>query len=101
MLRVAGVLLAIAFYLYCIIDVIRTPKLEARTLPKFVWLIIVVVLPILGGFFWLLFGRVWPAGGFRGKRNIPQAPDDDPKFLRKLDDDVWGNKMKRRREQNP
>ncbi len=101
MIRFAGVLVAIAFYIYSIIDVLRSPKTQSRTLPKYVWLVIVIVLPILGGVIWLLLGRVWPAGGFTGRKSGPGAPDDDPKFLRKLDDDVWVDKMRKRREQNP
>ena len=38
MIRVAGVLLALAFYIYSIIDVLRSPKSQVRTLPKYVWL---------------------------------------------------------------
>ncbi len=100
-LRVGGVLLAIAFYIYTIIDVIRTPQSSTRTLPKYVWLIIAVVLPIIGGIFWLFFGRVWPESGFRSKRRAPRAPDDDPKFLRTLEERAWSDKMRKRREQNP
>lgn len=100
-LRVGGVLLAIAFYIYTIIDVARTPKMSTRTLPKFVWLIIAIVLPIIGGAFWLLLGRTWPESGFRSKRRQPKAPDDDPKFLRTLEDRAWSDKMRKRREQNP
>ena len=104
MIRVAGVLLGLAFYIYSIIDVLRSDKSLTRTLPKYVWLVIVIVLPILGGLFWLLLGRIWPAGGLGGRARRgsgPGAPDDDPKFLRKLDDDVWVDKMRKRREQNP
>ena len=97
MLRVVLVLLAVALYIYFIIDVARTPKGQARTLPKWLWLVLVIVLPLVGGALWLLLGRVWPqGGGFRRKRG-PVAPDDDPRFLRKLDDDVWSKKMRRRR----
>ncbi|MCF8531096.1 MAG: PLD nuclease N-terminal domain-containing protein [Candidatus Nanopelagicales bacterium] len=101
MLRVALYLLAIAFYIYAIIDVARTPKSSTRTLPKYVWLIIAVVLPIIGGLFWLLLGRTWPQSGFRSQRRSPRAPDDDPKFLRTLEDRAWSDKMRKRREQNP
>jgi hypothetical protein len=101
MIRVAGAIIAIAFYIYSIIDVIRSPKNQVRTLPKYVWLVIVVVLPVLGGAMWLILGRVWPAGGLNGKKSGPGAPDDDPKFLRKIDDEVWIDKMRKRREQNP
>ena len=100
-LRVGGVLLAIAFYIYTIIDILRTPTSATRTLPKYVWLIIAVLLPIIGGVFWLLLGRIWPQRGYRSKRNAPKAPDDDPKFLRTLDDRAWSDKMRKRREQNP
>ena len=98
MLRVAGVLFAIALYIYFIIDVLRTPRGQTRSLPKFVWLLLVVLIPLLGGLIWLALGRVWPASGTRfGRRRAPLAPDDDPKFLKQLDDDVWNKKMKRRR----
>lgn len=100
-LRVGGVLLAIAFYIYTIIDIARTPKSSTRTLPKYVWLIIGIVLPIIGGALWLLLGRVWPQSGFRSQRRAPRAPDDDPKFLRTLEERAWSDKMRRRREQNP
>lgn len=97
MLRVVLGLLAVALYIYFIIDVARTPKAQARTLPKWLWLVLVIVLPILGGLIWLLLGKTWPeGGGFRRKRG-PTAPDDDPRFLRQLDDDVWSKKMRRRR----
>jgi hypothetical protein len=98
MLRVAGVIFAVAFYIYCIIDVGRTRNEEARTLPKFVWLLIVILIPILGGLLWLALGRVWRMPGSRfGRNRGPVAPDDDPKFLKKLGDDVWTKKMEQRR----
>ena len=53
MLRVAAVLLGIALYIYFAIDVIRTPRGQTRTLPKFVWLLVVLLLPLLGGLIWL------------------------------------------------
>ena len=75
-------------------------------LPKLVWLLVILVIPVLGAVAWLVFGR--PAitggdggsggGGLRGRIPRPEprgpsgyaagpiAPDDDPDFLRKLDD---------------
>ena len=100
MLRVAGVLLLIALYIYFIIDVLRTPRGDTRSLPKFVWLLLVVLVPILGGLVWLALGRVWPAPGSRfGRRRAPLAPDDDPKFLKQLGDDVWVERMRKRRDE--
>ena len=54
MIKVAGALVGIAFYIYSIIDVLRSEKSHTRTLPKYVWLLIVIVLPIIGGVIWLL-----------------------------------------------
>ncbi|MBU6313145.1 MAG: PLDc N-terminal domain-containing protein [Actinomycetales bacterium] len=99
MLRAVGILLAIAVYIWFIIDVLRTPGTSTRTLPKFVWLLIVVLLPLLGGLIWLVAGRPRPERPRRGRRRRgPVAPDDDPAFLRQLDDDAWAERMKRRRE---
>jgi hypothetical protein len=98
MLRVIGVLVLLALYISFIIDVLRTPRLSARTLPKAVWLLLVILLPILGGVLWFLFGRPRPAPGSRfGRRRGPAAPDDDPKFLKRIDEEAWREKMKRRR----
>jgi hypothetical protein len=98
LLRVVGVLLAVAVYIYFVIDVLRTPRGETRSLPKFVWLLVVVLVPLLGGALWLALGRVWPSPGSRfGRRRGPMAPDDDPTFLKQLGDDVWVKKMEERR----
>ncbi|MEX1209285.1 MAG: PLD nuclease N-terminal domain-containing protein [Candidatus Nanopelagicales bacterium] len=97
MLRVAGVLLGLAMYIWFVIDVIRTPSSSMRTLPKFVWLLIVVLIPLIGGILWYLGGR--PRRERRGKRRGPTAPDDDPTFLRHIGDNAWSQKMKRRRDE--
>ena len=102
MLRVLAVILAVAVYIYCIIDVARTPRGDTRSLPKFVWLLLVVLVPILGDLLWLALGRVWRApGSRRGRRRGPMAPDDDPTFLKHLDDEAWSRRMQRRRGGEP
>lgn len=98
MLRVAGAIVAVAFYIYCIIDVLRTRSGTTRLLPKSVWLIVVILIPLLGGLLWLLFGRVWDLPGSRRRRRGPVAPDDDPAFLKKLGDDAWSRRMRQRRD---
>lgn len=102
MLRVIGVLLAVAVYIYFVIDVIRTPREEVRSLPRVVWLLVVVLVPIVGGLLWLWLGRDWPTFEVRlGRRRGPVAPDDDPAFLKQLGDDVWTTRMRRRRDDPP
>jgi hypothetical protein len=95
MLRVVLTIVLLGVYIASIIDVIRTPSRETRKLPKFVWLIIVIALPVIGGALWWLLGRVWPDR--RRKRGRMASPDDDARFLRQLDDEVWKRKMRERR----
>ena len=98
MFRVVMVLLGLAVYIWFIIDVLRSPGTATRVLPKYVWLLIVVLVPILGGLLWLFTGRPKPDRPRRRRRG-PVAPDDDPAFLRQLADDAWVEKMRRRRDE--
>lgn len=95
-------MLLLAFWLYCVFDVVMAEPSLVRNLPKLVWLVFVVVVPTVGGIAWLLAGR--PAGAsfrpgstdHRPRRppsspprpgtTPPRGPDDDPDFLRGLDD---------------
>lgn len=97
MLRVLGVLVLVAMYISFIIDVLRTPRLEARTLPKMLWLALVVLIPLIGGIFWFFLGRPRPTSGGVFRRRGPIAPDDDPKFLKGLDEEAWRRRMRERR----
>ncbi|WP_036326758.1 MULTISPECIES: PLDc N-terminal domain-containing protein [Microbispora] len=88
----------LAFWLYCLFDVITTPGTEVRAVPKALWILIVVLLLPFGALIWLLLGRPQhareavhgPAGMAAGVRrrpqhDVPRGPDDDPEFLRQLD----------------
>ena len=94
MLRVIGAILGIAIYIYFLVDVVRSSRAGSRALPKYVWLPVVVLIPIVGGIIWTLVGKPRTA---RKRRNI--APDDDPKFLRNLDEQAWREKMRKQREE--
>jgi hypothetical protein len=90
-------LIAFAVWVFCIIDVITAPEGGCRNLPKFAWLLIVIILPEVGSIAWLVAGRVWDsqarsvpargnshahpsrAGVARPAR--PTNPDDDDEFL--------------------
>jgi hypothetical protein len=84
-------LIAIAFWLFCLIDVITTPEEQCRNLPKVAWILIVLFLAEIGGIVWLAAGRTWQARqAERGWASAPQArprqarptnPDDDEEFL--------------------
>jgi len=98
MLRVVLIIVLLGVYIASIIDVIRTPSADARRLPKFVWLLIAIVLPVIGGVLWWLLGRVWPNRGRRRRKQI-SSPDDDARFLRQLDDEAWKRRMRERRQE--
>jgi len=94
--------------LYALIDAILIPGSLARSLPKWLWLVLIVVIPFFGAVAWLVAGRPtreqMPAGSGTLGRVVPRrpapqdpAPDDDPAFLRKLADDEWTRKMRDRR----
>lgn len=70
---------AIAFWVYSIVDCAMQPPTRHRGVSKPAWLAITILLPVLGGILWFLIGRG------RGSTTAPvRAPDDDPAFLRGL-----------------
>lgn len=70
------VLLLIAFWVYSIVDCALQPPTRHRGVSKPVWLLIVILLPVLGGLLWLIVGRGRPR-----QKSALRAPDDDPAFL--------------------
>lgn len=51
------VLVAIAFWAYCLVDFAHTPESAMRTYSKQVWIVLLVFLNIVGGALWLAVGR--------------------------------------------
>ncbi len=72
-------LLLIAFWVYSIVDCALQPPTRHRGVSKPVWLLIVALLPVVGGILWLVVGRSRPRAqpAFR-------APDDNPEFLGRI-----------------
>lgn len=79
----AGVLLAVILIIYALVDLIRTPPRNIQGLPKWAWIVIVIAVPAVGAILWIAYGRY-------GYRNASKssAPDDDPSFLQKIDDEL-------------
>jgi len=72
------VVAAVAFTVYAVIDCAWMPRSRVRALNRPAWLVIIIVLPILGGVLWYILGRA-PASRPRTSRYL--GPDDDPDFL--------------------
>jgi hypothetical protein len=81
------VVIAVALAVYALFDVISTPRQDVRVLPKPLWLVTVLIIPLVGPVAWLLVGsrRQGPASRGPGPgRPRPLGPDDDPDYLRGL-----------------
>jgi hypothetical protein len=96
-LRIAPFIIELALLIYCLIDVIQTPDAEVRNLPKVVWILLILVIPLIGGIGWLVAGRPqrgsarqvpWPSTRTAGlpehERPSVLGPEDDPSFLREM-----------------
>lgn len=89
MLRYLPMVAVIGIAVYCFIDVLTTDRRRFRSLPKPAWLV-VVLLPVVGAILWFVLGRPKPGPGSGPvRRTRPLAPDDDPSFLRQLDEQAW------------
>jgi len=92
-------LATLALLVYCLIDCIQTDSSLVRNLPKPFWLVLIVLVPLVGGIAWLVAGRPEgaaaraggpsrpPVRGTGSTAHLPPAPlgpDDDPDFLRQM-----------------
>lgn len=75
-----GALLAVAFWVFSIVDCAVQPPTRHRGVNKPAWLVIVVLLPVVGGIAWFIIGRTGRAAMAAARR----APDDDPEFLSRI-----------------
>jgi hypothetical protein len=68
--------LTLGLWLFCLVDVVTTEDGDARNLPKFGWLLIVLFFPLVGSIVWLVAGR--PATRSRSyERGMPAFPEYD------------------------
>jgi hypothetical protein len=72
-------LVATAFWVYTIVDCAVQPPTRHRGVSKPLWIVIVLVLPVIGGLLWLVVGRAR-----RSAVHATRAPDDDPEFLGRI-----------------
>ena len=81
-----AVLVAVAiFQIFTTVYAASADRRQVRVLPKIVWVLLCLFIPIIGGLLYITIGR--PIDGDTGqgaKRSRPVAPDDDADFLRDL-----------------
>jgi hypothetical protein len=86
MLRVVVPIVVLVVFVYGLIDLIRTDGRLTKGISKPAWIVVQIVLPVIGAVLWFLIGR--PRGGAApapATYRHPTAPDDDPDFLRNLE----------------
>lgn len=111
MLRVLMFLVPIALAIYALVDCIGTKDEEIKHLPKLVWILLIVLAWVIGPLAWIFMGRErsvrraaggqggpggfggFGGGGARRGQGGWVAPDDNPEFLRSLNEE-------QRREEN-
>jgi hypothetical protein len=73
--------------IYTLVDCAVFDRNRIRGVPRWGWILMIILLPILGPVLWLLIGRGRRAssGPANGRVTRSVAPDDDPDFLRGLD----------------
>lgn len=105
-MRYIGILLLIGLVVYTVADVAGSDEEDRHGVPRWLWIFGIIVLPPIGPIVWLVLrfarrsdGRgpvpPGPAGptGAPPYRSRPVAPDDDPEFLWRLEQE-----RRRRRE---
>lgn len=110
MLIIGGAALIVGLTLYTLLDAVRTPAHEARTLPKWLWVLVTLLFPVVGPLMWLILGRpkAQPAAGsrpgFGQRRSTPapsvSSPDDDEEYLRWLKAKAERERRSREAESN-
>lgn len=61
-------ILVIALMIGALIDIITRDESQVKHLPKLVWIIIVILLPLIGGILWFALGREYGESGMRMPR---------------------------------
>ncbi|AFR51527.1 hypothetical protein KTR9_5314 (plasmid) [Gordonia sp. KTR9] len=107
-------LIYLVILVIALIDIIKTDDAAVRGLPKFAWVILVVMLPLVGALVWLAVGR--PAADERPHRQdsgaasefpeydhpgryVPQDPEADREFLQQLRDRAEKQRQTAREQQ--
>ncbi|HEU5037594.1 MAG TPA: PLD nuclease N-terminal domain-containing protein [Nocardioides sp.] len=90
---------ALALWVFCLVDAIGSPADRIRNLPKVAWVLLILFFPLVGSIAWLVAGR--PDGGVARRSAYERAqpafpeydrpgraaavdPDRDEEFLRQV-----------------
>lgn len=72
-------LIVLAGMVYALVDLIMRDESQVKHLPKFGWILLVILLPLIGTILWFVLGREYAPrganlGGFTPAGRAPEAP---------------------------
>jgi hypothetical protein len=87
-------ILVIALMIGALIDVITRDDSQVKHLPKMVWVIIVILLPLIGSALWFALGREYAGGGM----TMPRMPrrEAPPRSQRAPATQTWSSPVEAR-----
>lgn len=77
-MQFVAAVLTLVLFVVTLVDIIRRPDDQVRFLPKFVWLIIAILIPFIGSLLWWALGRDWSQSSIP-QRVAPQRAAAEPK----------------------
>ena len=84
MIRFLLPLILVGFSIYTLVDCARTDESQIRNLPKWGWILIIILIGTLRPIAYWVAGRPKRPGLGGGPKRRILPPDDDPDFLRKI-----------------
>ncbi|MFN8125422.1 MAG: ROK family protein [Candidatus Nanopelagicales bacterium] len=104
--RALPILIIVGLAIYSFFDVLQTEDDRIRRYPKTFWMVASLI-PIAGAALWFIIGRPRRSrAGYGPPRVIhlkpgpsrPVAPDDDPAFLKRLEEEAWRRRRQEKRD---
>jgi hypothetical protein len=89
------------FTVFVTVFVASANKNEVRNLPKWLWIVVCLAAPIVGGLLYLVLGRPIGAPRQRFRKTKSVAPDDDPEFLQNLAEKLDAQDKRKSSEAKP
>ncbi|MEZ0164936.1 PLDc N-terminal domain-containing protein [Kineococcus sp. LSe6-4] len=85
MTRLVPLVLVLALTVWCLVSIAQAPEGTLRNLPRWAWVLLVLLVPLVGGIAYVVAGRPTDQPPRpHGSRPAPRGPDDDEEFLRGL-----------------
>jgi Phospholipase_D-nuclease N-terminal len=95
-IELALIAAAVIFQIFTTVYAASADRRQVRVLPKAVWVLLCLFVPVIGGLLYITIGRpIDPDSDQGAKIRGPKAPDDDPDFLRDLGTRFKNNKDNR------